>query len=511
MVYTVRTDANRPLEQFSELLSTPYGQMRFPAGCQFTTAEVRAKGVWAPEECMLVQSLLREGQVMLDVGAHCGFLSLAGAHAVGESGLVISVEPTPQTAALLRDNLERLAPTSTQIVEAAAWAESGRGSLSISAANSGDNRSYEMQGPERVGRVEVERVRLDERLALERLDLVKIDTQGAEPYAIAGMRGLLEEFRPAIIFEYWPQGIRDAGSDPAQLLGYLRSLGYQLRVPGALGFGDAPDQLINEIAAITEGEHISLLAVPRSDQADLKDCEAKVHSQNGEDGVIAELVRRVGAPGRYFVEFGAEAGDEGNCALLAAQGWSGLLMEGSPDSFAKLQALYQDNPQVTTRQAMISADNIEELLGQAGAPQEIDVFSIDIDSNDYYVWQSIQNYSPRILIIEYNGQLGDSRKLVMPRNDSHQWDGTDYYGASAAALRQLGEEKGYRLVYTDSCGVNAFFVREDLAGHAAWDEEAVIHPANHFNTGKGHPRDPQDRPWLDLDSGQEVRLGISPL
>lgn len=509
MIYKPRTDPNLPLEKFSVTAPTPYGEMRLPASCQVITPAVINTGMWAPEECLLVQTLLREGDTMLDIGAHCGFLTLAGAHAAGPKGQVISVEPTPQTARILRDNAAQLSPAPVEVIEAAAWSESGKATMSLHPTNTGDNRAYSLQGEGHEGEVEIERVALDLLLLprLDRLDLVKMDTQGSEPHAVAGMQGLLQKFRPVMIMEYWPPGIRQGGEDPRRLLGRLRALGYQIRVPGAIGFGDATDELINEIALSSPGEHISIMAVPGQEKRSLTEAEAQVFSQNGEDGVIAELVRRVGAPGRFFVEFGAEEGSEGNCALLAEQGWSGVLIEGSPESFSKLQTRYQNNPKVETLNEMITADNLQDLLSETKAPQEIDLFSIDIDSNDYWVWQSLADFSPRILVIEYNAQMGPERQVVMPRNDAHQWDGTDYYGASVAALRRLGEEKGYTLVHTDSCGVNAFFVRNDLAEGLPQGDDVTLHPANHFHTGKGHPRDPQDRPWLDLESGQEVRLG----
>lgn len=513
MIYTVRPGTDQPIQNFSLTAPTPYGEMRLPATCKVITPAVIDTGMWAPEECLLVQTILKDGDTMLDIGAHCGFLSLAGAHAVGPRGNVISVEPTPQTAAILRDNVERLSPADHRVLEMAAWSESGKATMSISADNTGDNRAYQIQGQGHVGEVEITRTALDELLLdnLERLDMIKMDTQGSEFHAILGMRGLIEKFRPVMLMEFWPPGIIQAGSDPDRLLGLIRSLGYQIRVPGAIGFGDAPDDLVRQVAATSPGEHISILAVPRSAEAPLAECEGRVFSQNGEDGVMAELIRRVGAPGKSFVEFGAETGQEGNCAFLASQGWSGLLIEGSPESFQKLQAKYQDNEKVKTVQAMITVDSLQEILRETQVPEEVDVFSIDIDSNDYWVWQGLTDYRPRIMVVEYNAQMGPDRKLVMPRNDSHEWDGTDFYGASVAALRQLGEEKGYTLVYTDTCGVNAFFVRDDLAEGLPQGDEVALNPANHFHTGKGHPRDGQDRPWLDLESGQEIRLGTDPL
>src|SRR5437763_12908128 len=80
---------------------------------------------------------------------------------------------------------------------------------------------------------------------------------------------------------------------------------------------------------------------------DLRGYEQRVSSQNGEDGIIREILRRVGTGPRCFVEYGAESGHEGNCARLArAEGWAGLFLEADPEHFAKLAAHYRDFPRV---------------------------------------------------------------------------------------------------------------------------------------------------------------------
>ena len=233
--------------------------------------------------------------------------------------------------------------------------------------------------------------------------------------------------------------------------------------------------------------------------------EARVTSQNGEDGVIAELVRRVGAPGEWFVEFGAERGQEGNCRALADAGWHGLFMEADDEAYAELEATWSENAHVATRHAAVHPHTLEALLDDAGVPPEPDVFSIDIDSNDFHVWSALRRYRPRIVVIEYNGDLPLDRRLVMPLDLEHRWDGTDYYGASLGAYEQLGREKGYVLVHTESAGVNAFFVRDDLLDGSDLPTGAPVsrHGPNHFGSGHGHPADPEDRPWIDLAAGDD--------
>jgi hypothetical protein len=237
--------------------------------------------------------------------------------------------------------------------------------------------------------------------------------------------------------------------------------------------------------------------------------ESKRRSQNGEDGIIAEILRRIGVQERYFVEFGAEDGVEGNCAALAEDGWSGLFMEADPNKHTALDAMWRASPLVVTRRAVVEPSTIESLFSAAAVPREPDLVSIDVDSTDWYLWEALTRYEPRLVVIEYNACLPLERKLVQPLELAGSWDGTDFFGASLGAFEALAERKGYSLVHTDSHGVNAFFVRRDLLDGSDLPSGplALRHRANFFGTGHGHPRDPENRPWVDLDAGGRlVRL-----
>ena len=226
--------------------------------------------------------------------------------------------------------------------------------------------------------------------------------------------------------------------------------------------------------------------------------ERKVTSQNGEDGVIEELLRRSGAGSRWFVEFGAATGEEASCVQLAdAAGFEGLFIEADDRAFAALSAKYADNPRVCTLQAFVTDENVQALFARAGVPPEPDVLAIDIDGIDYWVWEAITDYRPRIVIAEYNAHLDPDSPLTVPRDHRDGWDGTDYFGAGLGALRDLAHARGYRLVHTDTTGTNAFFVRADLAGEYPPEDQVVVHPPNYLGMGIRHPRDPQGRPWWD--------------
>ncbi len=196
---------------------------------------------------------------------------------------------------------------------------------------------------------------------------------------------------------------------------------------------------------------------------DLRGYERRVYSQNGEDGILQEIFRRIGTTCRYFVEIGVEDGRECNCARLALEeGWSGLFVEADARHFAGLVERYRARREVRCFYAMATSASIEPLLRSQAVPPDLDLLSIDIDGNDYWVWAAIENWRPRVVVIEYNAAHAPPRRWVMREDPDHRWDGTTYYGASLASLTALGRKKGYTLVATDSTGVNAFFVRNEL-------------------------------------------------
>lgn len=233
---------------------------------------------------------------------------------------------------------------------------------------------------------------------------------------------------------------------------------------------------------------------------DLTRFEYSVFSQNGEDGIICELLTRIGEGSRSFVEFGIETGVEGNCVFLAeVRGWSGLFMEGDMGDSEALARRWRGRSSIQTRQAMVTPENINALLDDAGVPQEPTIVSIDIDSNDYYVWQALER-KPRIVIVEYNSSLplGREEALVQPYAETG-WGGTEFFGASLGALEKVAAEKGYSLVHTDLIGVNAFFVRDDLTDSLPTGDLVPRRSVNFSFAGDGHRPDPRG-----LDSYRRV-------
>jgi hypothetical protein len=229
--------------------------------------------------------------------------------------------------------------------------------------------------------------------------------------------------------------------------------------------------------------------------------ELKLFSQNGEDGVIAEILRRIGSSSRHFVEFGIGEGVEGNCVFLAdVLGWHGLFIEGSETLYPGLHHKYGTVPEVTTVNATVTAENVESLLEAATVPPDLDLLSIDIDGNDFWVWKAISRFSPRLVVIEYNGGLPLDATLAQPYDPSGSWDATEYFGASLGAVEKLGEEKGYVLAHTELSGTNAFFVREDLKDALGDIDPVARRVLNQSLQGASHIRDPAGGTYLDVGS-----------
>lgn len=202
----------------------------------------------------------------------------------------------------------------------------------------------------------------------------------------------------------------------------------------------------------------------------LTEAEFRVFSQWGEDGIIQQLVRQVPIERQVFVEFGVENYIESNTRfLLTNNHWSGLVIDGSPENidYIKQDQIYWAC-NLKAECAFIDKNNINELLKSNGITGDIGLLSVDIDGNDYWVWEAIQVVSPRIVICEYNSQFGPEAEVTTPydpafvRGRAHY--SHIYYGASISALNSLAARKGYSLVGGNRVGNNVFFVRNDVLG-----------------------------------------------
>ena len=203
-----------------------------------------------------------------------------------------------------------------------------------------------------------------------------------------------------------------------------------------------------------------------SDYQRLPRFEYQVFSQNGEDGIIDEIFKRIGTTNRTFVEFGVGDGLETNTTNLLVKGWRGGWIEADPDASQAIRRNFEhslESRRLALQSAFITAENIERLIDTLSVPEDLDLLSIDIDGNDYWIWKAIVRYRPRVLMIEYNATFRPDTEWIKKYDPRSSWDRTTYFGASLKSLEILGRRKGYVLVGCGFIGVNAFFVRADLA------------------------------------------------
>jgi len=198
--------------------------------------------------------------------------------------------------------------------------------------------------------------------------------------------------------------------------------------------------------------------------------EFRVFSQWGEDGIIQSLINSIEIKNEVFVEFGVQNYTESNTRfLLSNNNWSGLVIDSSPDNvrYIKQDQIYWKY-NLKAECAFIDKDNINKLLIDSGMIGDIGLLSVDIDGNDYWVWEAIDCITPRIVICEYNSLFGNHRKVTIPYDKSFSRDKAHfsclYYGASIAALSHLAASKGYVLLGSNSAGNNLIFLRKDLVG-----------------------------------------------
>lgn len=192
----------------------------------------------------------------------------------------------------------------------------------------------------------------------------------------------------------------------------------------------------------------------------------RVYSQSDEDGILHEIFRRIGEGGQTFVELGSGYGTENNTRFLLMQGWRGLWLEGSARRAASAAKTLEKpirEGQLRIEQQFITAGNIDAAIAKHAPAKEVDLLSVDLDGNDYYVLDAIHSISPRAIVAEYNARFPADIAWTIEYNEAHEWKGTDYYGASLKALEMVLGKKGYALVGCNLLGTNAFFIRRDLA------------------------------------------------
>ncbi len=201
--------------------------------------------------------------------------------------------------------------------------------------------------------------------------------------------------------------------------------------------------------------------------SNIEDNEFRVFSQWGEDGIIQFLLRHVPIDKKIFVEFGVEDYTESNTRFLLVNcNWTGLVIDQSSDNIRHIKASHiYWHYNLKAVHTFVTRDNINRILEEQGISGEIGLLSIDVDGNDYWIWQAIRAIDPVIVAIEYNHRFGKEAAVTIPYdenfNRARAHHSMIYFGASLKAICGLAKQRGYAFVGCNSNGVSAFFIRRD--------------------------------------------------
>lgn len=199
----------------------------------------------------------------------------------------------------------------------------------------------------------------------------------------------------------------------------------------------------------------------------IRDAEFQVFSQFGDDGIIQWLIQNLEIPNKTFIEFGVEDYSESNTRfLMMNNNWSGFVMDGSNKNINKLKNQYYFwRYDLNVQSAFITRGNINSLIAAQNFAEDVGLLHIDLDGNDYYIWETLNVIKPIIVIVEYNSLFGADRPISVIYDDDFLRSKAHYsllfWGASLLSLYNLATKKGYSFIGCNSAGNNAYFVRND--------------------------------------------------
>ena len=188
--------------------------------------------------------------------------------------------------------------------------------------------------------------------------------------------------------------------------------------------------------------------------------EYKISSQNNEDGIIEHIFNLI-PNNKNFIEIGIGY-YEFNTLNLIKNNWTGVLLERDSEECLvtkKLIRFFYPKSNVAVVRKDINRDNINDIINNNKKSEEIDFFSLDIDSNDYWVLKNIDLNKIKCVCLEYNHWIGANVKKTIPYDENFKYEDNGYFGASLLAFNDLMEKKQFKLIAIESSGTNAFFVQ----------------------------------------------------
>ena len=207
------------------------------------------------------------------------------------------------------------------------------------------------------------------------------------------------------------------------------------------------------------------------DKNKLSSEEYQVYSQNGEDGVLLNLIKCAKIKQKKCLEIGAGGQSSNILNLNLNFGFDGVYIDGDKNeleiqksNLSNFIHSFKNTGSSTYMEKMINPDNIEELDAEL-VFRDFAVCSLDIDGIDFYIFDKILDFNFPIVVAEYNSLFSVKNKYSVPF--SEKFSRYDYhpsqliFGCSLDALNFVAEKKGYSLVYCESNGVNSFFVNNN--------------------------------------------------
>lgn len=189
----------------------------------------------------------------------------------------------------------------------------------------------------------------------------------------------------------------------------------------------------------------------------LSQFSSNVASQFGEDGIIEKIMQIIGNTNKWCVEFGAWDGKHlsNTYNLIQNKEYSAVLIEPDTQKFETLKKNFKNNSRVHCMKKMVGynpPNHLDAILSETPIPKDFDLLSIDIDGNDFHVWQAMDSYRPKVIVIEYNPTIPNSIDFVQPKEPNVT------QGCSLTALVRLAKSKAYELVAVTT--TNGIFVEQ---------------------------------------------------
>jgi hypothetical protein len=237
----------------------------------------------------------------------------------------------------------------------------------------------------------------------------------------------------------------------------------------------------------------------------VRDTGFRVFSQFEEDGKLLFIFSVLGMEHKSFVEIGSDDGVNSNSANLYFNfGWHGLFIDANKKSIRRGRRFFARYPhpwfyKPTFVCSKVTRENVNELIENAGYSGEIGLLSIDIDGNDYWIWDAISVAEPQVVIIETHNEFG-LNNIVVPYDADYSYPGKHplYHGASPVAMTNLANKKGYRLVGANELGFNFIFVRKGLA-EKELPEVSVESVLTHPSLQEGYRKFEAIKDWTYLE------------